>query len=504
MNDEVNPVSTVKPVSTLPAAETECRSTPGPTAVAGVAAVSVVLVAVTVWARYSANPALGPLLLDIAAGALGCVLAPLLLWRPVPAALGLVVLAAFSPAATPPATLAALQVAQRRPLPLAGAVAAAGVAAHAVQGWWQPSSGLSYGWWLVLITAGYGAMVGWGALARANRALVESLRERARRAEAEQGRRVAEARMAERTRMAREMHDVLAHRLSLLATYAGALEYRPDSPPERLAHAAGVVRTGVHQALDELREVILVLRHEDAAEGNEHGREHGREHAAGGQPRFGDIRRLVEESRSAGTQVRLGDGAAAAIGSTGPDDLAGLIDAADPNPATDRADPSGLPAAVGRTAYRVVQEGLTNARKHAPGRPVDVELAGRPGEALEVSIANPIGHVDHPDGATEEKAGAGVPAAEEVFRTAAAAGAPAAEAIDSAGAGNGAGSGAGNMVGNTTGNGPGKAGAAPRPVPGSGTGLVGLTERVRLAGGRLDHGVSGGRFLLHARLPWPA
>ena len=61
------------------------------------------------------------------------------------------------------------------------------------------------------------------------------------------------------------MHDVLAHRLSLLATYAGALEYRPDAPPEQLARAAGVVRAGVHQALDELREVIGVLRDDDPA-----------------------------------------------------------------------------------------------------------------------------------------------------------------------------------------------------------------------------------------------
>jgi signal transduction histidine kinase len=90
-----------------------------------------------------------------------------------------------------------------------------------------------------------------------------SLQERARRAEAEQGRRVAEARASERTRIAREMHDVLAHRLSLLATYAGAIEYRPDAPPDQVARAAGVVRDGAHQALDELREVITVLRDED-------------------------------------------------------------------------------------------------------------------------------------------------------------------------------------------------------------------------------------------------
>src|SRR5207248_4347589 len=69
--------------------------------------------------------------------------------------------------------------------------------------------------------------------------------------------------MAERTRIAREMHDVLAHRLSLLATYAGAIEYRPDAPPEQVARAAGVVRAGAHQALDELREVITVLREDD-------------------------------------------------------------------------------------------------------------------------------------------------------------------------------------------------------------------------------------------------
>ena len=109
------------------------------------------------------------------------------------------------------------------------------------------------------------ALVGWGELSRARQALLESLREQARRAEAEQASRVAEARAAERASIAREMHDVLAHRLSLLATYAGALEYRPDAPPEQLARAAGVVRAGVHQALDELREVIGVLRDDDDA-----------------------------------------------------------------------------------------------------------------------------------------------------------------------------------------------------------------------------------------------
>ncbi|GAA4930327.1 hypothetical protein GCM10023224_07450 [Streptomonospora halophila] len=440
MNEEVIAASASEPE--VPAARRR-------RAAVGVTAVSAVLVALTIWARHGAQPDAATLTLDIAVGALGCALTPLLMWRPVTGALGLAVLAALSPAVTPPATLAVLQVAQRRRLPVAVAVAATGVAAHAVQGLWQPNSGLSYGWWLVLITAGYGGLVGWGALARAHRALVMSLRERARRAETEQGRRVAEARMAERTRIAREMHDVLAHRLSLLATYAGALEYRPDSPPERLAQAAGVVRTGVHQALEELREVILVLRDEDAAE------EAAR--VAGRSPVLADVPALVEESRGAGVRARLRDEA---------------------------AEPENVPAAVSRTAYRVVQEGLTNARKHAPGRPVEVELSGRPGEGLAVTVTNPVGGADDgsgADGANGADGGAG------------AAGATGHSDARAVGGGRGAAPAEAQ-----------RAAAQAAAAVGSGTGLVGLTERVHLAGGVLDHGLHGDRFRLHARLPWPA
>ncbi len=361
-------------------------------------AVSGVLIAVTVWGRAQAG---GELTLDIAVGAAGWLLSPLLLWRPVPAALALSVLAALSPAATPVSSMGVLHVAQRRPFPVAAAAGAAGIAAHVVQGLWQPSRGISFGWWLLLIALGYGALVGWGALIRARRALLMSLRERARRAEAEQGRRVAEARMAERTRIAREMHDVLAHRLSLLATYAGALEYRPDAPPERLSQAAGVVRAGVHQALEELREVILLLRAEDGAEDGDRP-----------QPALDDVPRLVAESRAAGAAVELRD------------EVAGAAD---------------VPPLAGRTAYRVVQEALTNARKHAAGRPVRVVLEGRAGDGLVVDVRN---------GLRED--------------------------------------------------------AGHAPPPGSGTGLVGLTERVRLAGGRLDHEAAAGEFRLRAWLPWPA
>lgn len=362
-----------------------------------------VLTALTIVGRQVGSP--GWLIFDISIGVLCCAFVPLLMRRPVTAALILAVLAALSPAATPAATLGTLHVAQRRPLRLAVLVAGAGVTGHLIQGTWRPIEGLSFWWYVSLDVAVHAALLGWGQWTQARQALLDSLRERALRAETEQGRRVAEARTLERTQMAREMHDVLAHRLSLLATYAGALEYRPDSSPEKLAKAAGVVRAGVHQALDELREVISVLRDSEIEE------------LPGGrpQPTFSDLTELVAESRDAGTKIRYAEAVTA---------------------------PESLPPATGRTAYRVVQEGLTNARKHAAGYPVSLVVKGRPGETLQIELTNPGGN--------------GVPLA-----------------------------------------------------PGSGTGLVGLTERVHLAGGTLDHGAldadgaPGGGFRLHASLPWP-
>jgi signal transduction histidine kinase len=293
-------------------------------------------------------------------------------------------------------TASALVVAEWRQFRVAAGVAAAGIAAQAVQGLWRPASGLSFAWWLVLVVAAYAAVLGWGAMVQARRALLSSLVERARRAEAEQGRRVAEARVAERSRIAAEMHDVLAHRLSLVAMYAGALEYRPDSSPQDLARAAGVVRDGVHQALSELREVIGVLREEDRP-----------------LPALTDIPRLVEESHDAGQQVSLDDRM------TGADEV---------------------PPACGRAAYWVVREGLTNARKHAAGQPVQVLLDGKPGTVLTIDITNSL-----PPG-----------------------------------------------------------GPAGPGLPGAGAGLAGLSERVLLAGGQLDHEVApGAGFRLHASLPWP-
>ncbi|HEX3789113.1 MAG TPA: histidine kinase [Pseudonocardiaceae bacterium] len=343
----------------------------------------------------------GPMfVLDLALGVLGCCLVPLMPRWPVAVALVLAAFAAVAPTATPPATIGVLQVAGRRPLPVAIGVALVGTAAHAVRDVWRPQAGLSYSWWLLLVVVAHAALVGFGALTQARAALIASLYERARRAEAEQGRRIAEARAAERTLIAREMHDVLAHRLSLLATYAGALEYRPDMAPEQFSRGAGVIRATVHDALNELRDVIALLREETPTDGVERP-----------VPALADLPALVEESRAVGTPIELRDAL---------------------------TNPTALPGPAGRTAYRVVQEALTNARKHAPGQPVSIALDGTPGKRLVIDVCNPLN------------------------------------------------------------------GAGGSSIPGAGTGLVGLTERVRLAGGQLDHQAVSGEFRLHAWLPWPA
>jgi len=308
------------------------------------------LSALTIVGRVASGNEHGWLALDVTVAVVATALVPFLLRRPVHGAVALAVLSALSPAATPQASLGTLYVALQRRFPVALAVAATGVAAQVVQGAWRLPGGLNFGWWFVLIVASYAALTGWGALYRAHRALTDSLRERAERAEADQSRRMAEARTLERTRIAREMHDVLAHRLSLLATYAGAVEYRPDSPPDRLTAAARVVREEAGAALDDLRTVIGLLRADSPDDPRP-------------QPTLADIPELVDESRAAGVHIELID----RVGH-----------------------PSTVPAALGRAAYRIVQEALTNARRHAPGRPVTVSLSGDAGGELGIEVRNPL------------------------------------------------------------------------------------------------------------------
>ncbi|MEJ2862781.1 sensor histidine kinase [Actinomycetospora flava] len=306
-----------------------------------------VLGALTLVSRTDTRASTLATVVDVGATLAAAALVPLLLRRPVTGALAMAVLAAFSPAATPAATIGVLRVATVRPLATAMWVGAVGVIAHAIQGVVRPIPGLPYGWLLVIDVVTHAALIAWGALVR----LREAARvEERRRAEEEQAERIAAARRQERAAIAREMHDVLGHRLSLVAASAGALEYRPDAPAEQIARAAGVVRAGAHQALEELREVIGVLRADDLVSGD-----------GPPQPTAADLPALVEESRQAGVTVTLSS----------------AVD-------------GEVPETLGRTAYRVVQEGLTNARRHADGTPVRVVVAGAAGEGLRVEVCNPM------------------------------------------------------------------------------------------------------------------
>jgi signal transduction histidine kinase len=339
------------------------------------------------------------LTVDVTAGALGC--AGLWLRRrwPVGLALVLVALSTFSEVVGGAMIVALFSVAIHRPPRITMRLFALSVLAALVYVVVRPEPGEP---WLLLFLFGVaiqGAAVGWGLFIRARRQLIESLRDRAARAETEAQLRAEQAQQRARDEIAREMHDVLGHRLSLLSVHAGALEFRPGASPEEIAGAAKVIRENAHQALQDLREVIGVLR---APVGELP------------QPTLADVRELVAESDRAGMRVGLGEEVGGAV-----------------------------PDLVGRTAYRVVQEALTNARKHAPGAAVDVHLAGGPGQGLTVEVCN-----QPPD--------------------------------------------------------PGPA-DAPAGDPGTGQGLVGLAERVALASGRLEHGPTpAGGWRLVAWLPWPA
>lgn len=246
-----------------------------------------------------------------------------------------------------------------------------------------------------------GILVATGYAMGSQRQLVDSYRDRAVTAEREQVARVAQARAAERTRIAREMHDVLAHRISLVAMNAGTLSYRTDLSDEERASAARSIEDNAHRALSDLRAVLGVLR--DPTRPTDGVPERP-------QPGIDDIADLVADEAAGGMLVRL----------------------------SNRVEDE-VPTASGRTAYRIVQEALTNARKHAPGTAVTVDVAGTADDGLVIAVRNaaPVG---------------------PVTRSA---------------------------------------------LPASGLGLIGLAERAALAGGRISHGVDAtGGYSVRAWIPW--
>lgn len=264
-------------------------------------------------------------------------------------------------------------------------------------------------WWLTL---GSGLVftavaVAVGGYIGARRELLASLQDRAERAEREQSLRVAQAQAHERTRIAREMHDVLAHRMSLVAMHAGALAYRDNLTPDETRQAAEVIQANSHRALTDLREILGVLR--DNADEDAPTRP---------QPTLCDLDELINDERTAGAKVTLH---------------------------LDLADEPRVPDSIGRTAYRMIQESLTNARKHAPSTSVDVRVSGAPGIGLTLEVRNPLR-----------------------------VGAPVTPLVE-----------------------PG--------MTGGGFGLIGLAERAALAQGRFEHGrTREGDFVVRAWLPWSA
>ncbi len=328
-------------------------------------------------------------------------------WRrthPMATAIGVALISLFSISSSGASIWAAVSVAtRRRPRELAIlSVVIVAVSLLAPRTSPMPEVFAPGPWWFeavfaVLATA-VNLAVGYAVGSR--RAVTRAWIDRARTAEAEQRARVAAAQSGERTRIAREMHDVLAHRISLVALHSGALRYRSDLPEGEREQALDIIHSNAEQALADLREVLGVLR-DPTASGDGQGVEPP-------QPELPDVVRLVDDARAAGERVDLDDHL---------DDV----------PSTP----------TGRTAYRIVQEGLTNARKHAPGARVTVRLTGNPREGLTLTLTNarPV--------------------------------------------------------------------APPATLPTSGLGLLGLTERVALAGGRLEQGVTPeGGYRLAVWLPW--
>ncbi|MCG7467077.1 histidine kinase [Corynebacterium sp. ACRPE] len=160
--------------------------------------------------------------------------------------------------------------------------------------------------------------------------------------------RVERARQEERANIARDMHDSLSHRLSLVAIHAGALSYPREGVPDEFTDAARTIRTEAQNAVEDLRTVLSALR-EDLSE----------------DPRT-TLEELVAAAREAGAEVTVT-----------------YADGASPDVFT------GLSTMAQHAVHRAVQEGLTNARKHAAGQPVSItvrEVAGEVG----IEMRNPL------------------------------------------------------------------------------------------------------------------
>ena len=280
-----------------------------------------------------------------------------------------------------------------------------------------------------------------GVLSRTRRAYIAEVEERVTRAEADRDTGAARAAAAERTRIARELHDVVAHHVSLMAVQAEAASALLPGRPDEAARSVEVIGTTARQALTELRRLLGVLR--------------GPSDRLDTAPSvtLADLDTVLEQVRGSGLPVEL----------------------------TVRGTPYPLAHGIDLTAYRIVQEALTNTVRHAHAARAAVELDYEPG-FLTVRVTDtravPVpADVPRPGpGGSSRLPGAGNGAA----------------AQDAPGRGNGTG-------------GPGREDETASPAAGprsAGFGLAGITERVASCGGQLTVGPAGpGGFAVTARLP---
>lgn len=231
--------------------------------------------------------------------------------------------------------------------------------------------------------------------------------------ERDQEARLAAAVEQERRAIARDLHDVVGHSLAGIALTASAAERQPGAQDPGLQEALGLISTASRDAASDLRRLVGLLREESDLGGIDP------------KPSLAALPALAERVRAAGQPVRL----------------------------TSRGVTRPVPPGWELTVYRVVQEGLTNVTRHAPGSSAEVVLDWRGGE-LVVQV------VDR--GAPEAPGGSGwIPARK-----------------------------------------PGRTATGDEPPPG-GHGLLGLAERVSLYGGTVEPSRDGSAFVLTARMPYP-
>jgi signal transduction histidine kinase len=268
-----------------------------------------------------------------------------------------------------------------------------------------------------------------------------SVRQRRRYAVRLQEEAASKAVTEERLRIARELHDVVAHSMSVIAVQAGYGQYVIDAQPADARSALGAIQATSREALDEMRRMLGALRHAEDGEGDEV--------PAGSDsapllpaPGLADLDRLVSRTARAGVLVEV----------------------------TRCGQPSELPASIDMSAYRIVQEALTNVVKHARTSSCRVLVGYRPGE-LTIEVTDN---------------GAGVPARAPGHALAMAGAAP-----------------HGSALAFDPGQDPGAPGDA--AFEGSGHGIIGMRERVTLLGGEFSAGpLPGYGFQVTARIPLPS